>query len=63
MTEEFVDNVEKEEIPVLEEAETMAEDGRSWSEEFVVAGGELVGMVKNWFAKPPFAAWSLKTRR
>ena len=46
MTEEFVDNVEKEEIPVLEEAETMAEDGRSWSEEFVVAGGELVGMVK-----------------
>lgn len=35
-------------IPVVEEAEVPEEEvaGKSWTEEFVVAGGELVDMVK-----------------
>ncbi len=35
----------EEEIPVMEEAET-TEEGKSWTEEFVVAGEELVDVVK-----------------
>ncbi|MCA9874082.1 MAG: DUF4342 domain-containing protein [Ardenticatenaceae bacterium] len=45
MNEEKENFVNEEEIPVMEDEET-TEEGKSWSEEFVVAGGELVGMVK-----------------
>ena len=45
MNEEKENFAAEEEIPVMEDAET-AEEGKSWTEEFVVAGEELVGMVK-----------------
>ena len=43
---ELKDQVESEEILVVEEFDVPEEEGQSWTEEFVVAGEELVGMVK-----------------
>lgn len=45
MSEEKQTFVDEEEIPVTEDAET-TEEGKGWTEEFVVAGQELMGMVK-----------------